>query len=163
MGPQVWAANHRTRSAARTSPLVEAAQLARPCRVTQLAERLCFDLPDTLPGDGEARADFLERHVGTLPDAEAQAKHLLFPGGERAENLAGLAAQVGGDHGIGGGHRPLVLEEVAEMAVLLLPDRRLERDRLARDAQDATDLLGRQLHLAADLLRGRLAPELLHQ
>ena len=49
------------------------------------------------------------------------------------------------------------------MAVLLLADRRLERDRLPRDAQHAPDLLGRQLHRAADLLGGRLASELLHQ
>ena len=47
--------------------------------------------------------------------------------------------------------------------VLLLADRRLERDGLLGDLQDLADLVERQLHLLRDLFRSRLAADLLHQ
>ena len=60
--------------------------------------------------------------------------------------------------------RPLqlvVLDEVAEARVLLVADRRLERDRLLRDLQDLLDALRRDLHLERDLLVRRVALQLL--
>ena len=71
--------------------------------------------------------------------------------------------------GLGGGQRAAVLDEVAEVGVLLLADRGLERDRLLRDLDDLADLLGRDLDLLAlghrlgDLLDRRLAAELLEE
>ena len=53
----------------------------------------------------------------------------------------------------------LVLDEVAELGVLLLADRLLERDRMLRHAQDLADILGRHLELLGDLLREGLASE----
>src|SRR4030095_3432912 len=143
------------------SAFVEAPQLPRPRRVAQLAQRLRLDLPDALPRDRETHPDLLERQVRSLPDAEAQAEHLLLARRERGQHLPGLAAEVRGDHGLRRGDGGLVLDEVTEVAVLLLTDRRLERDRLAREPQHATDLLRRQLHARADLLRRGLAPQFL--
>src|SRR5262245_7269217 len=122
-----------------TSPLVEAAQLPRPCRMAQLAQCLRLDLPDALPGDREPRADLLEGEVAALADAEAQAQDLLLARRQRAEDPARLAAEIRREHGVGWRHGGFVLDEVTEVAVLLLADRRLERDRFPRDPEHAPD------------------------
>ena len=57
----------------------------------------------------------------------------------------------------------VVLDEVAQLGLLLLADRLLERDRLLRHAQDVAHLARRALELARDLLRQRLAAELLDE
>ena len=59
--------------------------------------------------------------------------------------------------------RLAVLDEVAELAVLFLADRRLEADRLLADLEDLADALRGHLHLLADLLGRGLAAELLQQ
>src|SRR5690349_5154363 len=99
----------------------------------ELAECLRLDLPDPLARDREPRADLLERVVGALSDPEPETEDLLLARRERREDLLRLVLQVERDHGVGGGDRVLVLDEVAEARVLLLADRRLQRDRLLRD------------------------------
>src|SRR5262245_2520682 len=121
----------------RRLPLVEAAEIAGTGEVAELAEGLRLDLPDALARHVEAGADLLERVVGPLAEAEAQAEHLLFARRERRQHPPGLVAEVHGDDRLDRRQRVLVLDEVAEMAVLVLADGRLERDRLAADAQDA--------------------------
>src|SRR5450631_1157430 len=101
--------------------------------------------------------------VRLLPDAEPHAQHLLFPRRERRQHLAGLLGEVHGDDRVGRRDDALVLDEVTEVRVLFLADRRFQRDRLLRDLQDLADLVERQLHLLGDLFRRRLAPQLLHQ
>src|SRR6266702_8682562 len=98
-----------------------------------------------------------------LHDAEAHAEHLLLARGERREHLPRLLGEVHVDDRVGGRDDGLVLDEVAEVAVLLLADGRLERDGLLRDLEDLADLVERQLHLERDLLRRRLATQVLHQ
>src|SRR5262245_2067535 len=165
MGPVgAQAENHcRAVSARDCSRFVEAPELASARRMAQLAQRLRLDLPDPLPGDREAQPDLLQRQVGRLPDPEPEPQDLLLTRRERAQDLTGLAAQVARQRRVEGGDRPLVLDEVAEVAVVLLPDRCLERDRLAGDAEHTPDLVGRQLHMGTDLLGRGLAPELLDE
>ena len=59
--------------------------------------------------------------------------------------------------------RLVVGDEVPEVAVLFLADRRLEGDRLLRDLDDLADLVRRDEHPLSDLLRRRLATKLLEQ
>src|SRR5581483_2683426 len=134
-----------------------------PARVAQLAQRLRLDLPYALARDGEFLADLLQRVVGFLADAEAHAQHLLFARRERREHLARLFLKIDVHDRVGRRHDALVLDEVAEMAVLLLADGRLERDRLFGDLQNFADLVQRDLHLRGDLLGRRLAADLLDQ
>src|SRR3546814_14622897 len=54
----------------------EGAQMLASRRVAQLAQRLGFDLTDSLAGDIELLADFLEGVVGVHVDAEAHAQYL---------------------------------------------------------------------------------------
>ena len=61
--------------------------------MAQLAQRLGLDLADALAGDREVLADFLERVLAAVGEAEAQAQHLLLARRERVEDLVGLLAQ----------------------------------------------------------------------
>src|SRR5262245_8851751 len=131
--------------------------------MAELAQRLGFDLADALAGYRKACPDLFERMVGALADPEAEPQHLLLPGRERGEDLPGLAVQAARDRGLVGRDGRLILDEIAEMAVLVVAERRFEGDRLARDLHHPADLVGGELHATADLLGARLAPELLHQ
>src|SRR5438094_8275406 len=57
----------------------------------------------------------------------------------------------------------VVGDEVPEVRILFLADRRLERDRLLRDLDDLADFVGGDENPLGDLLGGRLAAELLKE
>src|SRR5208283_4686975 len=123
--------------------LLEALEVARSAGLAQLAQRLGLDLPDTLAGDGELLADFLERVVGFLADAEAHAQDLLLARGERGQHLARLLAEVALDGGLDGGRREFVLDKIAKRTFFLVADRRFERDRFLDDLEHLLDLVER--------------------
>ena len=56
--------------------------LPRPARMLQLAQRLGFDLADTLAGDRELLPNLLQRVIGVYADAEAHAQHAFLARGE---------------------------------------------------------------------------------
>ena len=94
--------------------------------MAQLAQSLRLNLADALACDVKFFPDFLQRMHAAVRQAVAQAQHALLPRRERLQHARQLLAQ----HGIGRGVRRLlglvVLNEVAEVAVILLADRRLE-------------------------------------
>src|SRR5262247_2286110 len=135
------------------SRLEEAPELLRARRMAQLAERLGLDLPDALARDGEILADLLERVLAPVREAEAEAQDLFLARRQRVQDLVRLLAQAQADHALDGRADLLVLDEVAEVAVLLLADRRLEGDRLLRDLEHLAHLVHRHFHLDGDLLR----------
>src|SRR6516162_4838083 len=143
--------------------LDERAQPLAPRRMAELSQRLGLDLPDALAGHLEVLTHLLERVVRLLPDAEPHPEDLLLARRQRGQHLPGLLGQVHVDDRIRGRDQALVLDEVAEVGVLLLTDGRLEADGLLRDLEDLADLVQRELHLLRDLLRRGLAADLLHQ
>src|SRR6188768_3523609 len=66
--------------------LEKRAELPRPRRVAELAQRLGFDLADALAGDGEVLADLLERVLAAVANAEAHLDHLLLARRERFQD-----------------------------------------------------------------------------
>src|SRR2546422_7918258 len=130
--------NHELRAS-----LQERLQLPAAGRVAQLAERLRLDLPDALAGDREALAHFLERVLAAVADAKPHLDHLLLAGRQRLEDGLGLLLQIQVDDSLGGRHDLTILDEVAEMRILLLANRRLERDRLLSDLEHLADLRDR--------------------
>ena len=70
--------------------------------MTQLAQRLGFNLPDALARDLEALAHFFERVLGAIFEAEAHLDDALFARRERAQHLRGVLLQVDADHGLRG-------------------------------------------------------------
>src|SRR4051794_22512289 len=144
-------------------------RLARVAEALGLGERLellegvVLDLADALARDVEGAADLLQRVRTGAREAEAHLDDLALALREGVERLAHvLAAQVrrrGLERGLG----VLVLDEVAELGLLLLADRLLQRDRLLGHAQDLAHLARGALELTRDLLRGRLPAELLNE
>src|SRR5262249_49780796 len=90
---ELWA-----RTILRRPSFEERPKLARARRMTQLAERLRFDLPDPLAGDGEALTDLFERVLAAVADAEAHLDHLLLARRQRLEHRLGLLLEVQVDH-----------------------------------------------------------------
>src|SRR5215471_8507855 len=141
----------------------ERLQLLRARRVPELPQRLRLDLPDPLARHVEGPADFLERVLGAVADAEPHLEDLLLARRQGLQDPARLLLQVRDEDRVDGREDAPVLDEVAQMRILLLADRGLERDGLLRDLHDLADLGDRHVHALGDLLRIRLAAELLHE
>src|SRR2546422_8282890 len=135
------------------SGLQEAPELLRTRRVPELAQRLGLDLPDPLAGDREVLPDFFQRVLATVGEAEPEPQHLLLARREGVEDLVRLLPEREADDRLDGRDDLLVLDEVAQVAVLLLADRRLQRDGLLRDLQHLAHLVHGDVHLRRDLLR----------
>src|ERR1017187_6823024 len=112
--------------------------------MTQLAQRLCLDLPDTFSSDSKRLAD-------------------LFARRERAQDLSRLVLEVDIDHRIRRGDNAAILDEVAQMRIFLFANRRFEGDRLLRDLQHFADFRHGNIHPLGDLFRRRFASQFLHQ
>src|SRR4051812_9870383 len=97
------------------SAFEERAQFTRSRRMTQLAQRFGFDLPDPLAGDREILADFLERVFAAVADAEPHLDDLFLTRGQGLQDRLGLLLEIQVDHRIGGGDHLAILDEVAEM------------------------------------------------
>src|SRR5581483_12333220 len=111
----------------------ERTQHAAAARELELAQRLGLDLPDTFASHGELLPDFLECVVGIHADAESHAQDALLARRQRGQYARRAFAQIALDRRLERDDRVLVLDEVAEVRILLVADRRLERDRLLGD------------------------------
>src|SRR5208283_5594847 len=125
----------------------KAPQLPAAARVLQFAQGLGLDLADALARDRELLADLLERMVGVHADAKAHAQDALLAWGERGEHPRRRLAQVRLDRCVDRQDGVLVLDEVAEVRILLVADWRLEADRLLGDLQNLADLFERHRKL----------------
>src|SRR5205814_5744519 len=141
-----------------SSILDEGLQIAPAQGMPQLTQRLCLDLPDAFPGDRKALADFLQRVLAFLADAEAQPQDLLLLGAERRQRALHLMCQVLRHQRFVGRARRLVLEEITALRVFA--DRRLERERLPRRLEDEPNLLRGHARTLRELFRRRLTAHL---
>src|SRR5438309_3018119 len=157
------ASNVRNPGGWRRDLLQVVAELFRARRVAELAQRLGLDLADALAGDPEPLAHLFQRALVTVDQPESQLQHPPLAWRERVEDVLHLGVEHGERSRVGRRDRLAVLDEVAEVRILLLADGRLERDRVLRNLDDLPHLLGRDPHLLADLLVARLAAELLEQ
>src|SRR5438552_1032109 len=136
-------------------------ELAAPRGVPQLAQRLRLDLTDALACDVELTAHLFERAGAPVLETETQLQHAPLPAGESLEDRLDLLLEELVRRGIARRQGLVVGDEVPEVRILFLADRRLERDRLLRDLHDLAHLVGGDEHPLCDLLGGRFAAELL--
>src|SRR5215468_9674666 len=119
---------HGPRSGPLADCLQKRLQLLRPRGVPELPQGLRLDLPDALARDVEGAADLLERVLGAVAHAEAHLEHLLLARRQRLQDAARLLLQVRHEHRVDRREHAAILDEVAQMRILLLADRGLERD-----------------------------------
>src|SRR5580692_8147895 len=98
-------------------------QLPRARRVSQLPQRLGFDLPDSFARDGERLAYFFQGVFTAVFQTEAHLDYFFFARGERAQDLASLVLEVHVDYRFGRGDYGAVFDEVAEVRVFLFANR----------------------------------------
>src|SRR5689334_20752727 len=65
----------------------EGAEAVAAAGVAQFAEGFCFDLADALAGDREVLADFFERVLAAVLEAEAHLDDFFFARAEGFQNL----------------------------------------------------------------------------
>src|SRR6185295_12441040 len=126
----------------------------------QLLQRLVLDLADALARDVERPPDLVERARVLAAEAVAQLEHAALAVGEVLQRLAQglLGEDLRG--ALVGRLGPLVGDELAELGLLLVADRLLERDRRLGRALDRVDLLGVDPRVLGDLLGRGLAAKL---
>src|SRR5947207_12445804 len=113
----------------------ELLELLAPLRVAQLGQRLGFDLADALPGDAELLADLFERAGLAVDQPEPQLHDLLLPVRQLAESLLDRLGQHAAGGHLGRGVGTGVLYEVGEVGVVLLHQRRVERQQVQGNAR----------------------------
>ena len=131
--------------------------------MAQLEQRLALDLPDPLAGDAELLTDLLQRAGPPVGQAEAQLDDRLLPVGQLVQHVAELLLEQQEGRGVDRDNRVHVLDEVTQVGVVGRSHRGVQRHRLASQALDLDDLGSREVQGCAELLRGRLATELLEQ
>src|SRR5665648_223765 len=98
--------------------------------MAQFAERLALDLPDPLASHAELATHFLEGAGMAVVEAEPELYHFALALREAVEHLAELLLQHRERCSLGRYDGLRVLDEVTELGVLFLADRRLQRDGL---------------------------------
>src|SRR3954452_16472221 len=138
----------------------DVAELLRLGQRLQLLQRLVLDLADALARDVERAADLVERARVLAAEPVAELEHAALAVAQILEGLEEcfLGEDLGGPLVWGLG--PLVGDELAELGLLLVAHRLLERDRGLGRALDRVDLLRVDAGGVGDLLVGGLAAEL---
>ena len=126
----------------------------------ELAQGLGFDLADTFAGDRELLANLFQRVVGIHADAETHTQDTFLTRGQGRQHAGRGLAQIGLDGRIDRQDSVLVLDEITEMAVFLVTDRRFQRDRLLGDLHHLAHLLERHGELFGQFFRRRLTTDL---
>src|SRR5437667_12735368 len=109
--------------------------------MAELAERLGLDLADPLAGHIEVATHLFERATAPVLEAESQLEHAPLARCEAVEHSLHLLLEELVAGGIGRGDACQVWDEVTQVGVLLLADRRLQADRLLADLHDLAHLL----------------------
>src|SRR5689334_13375097 len=140
--------------------LSHVAELLRLGQRLKLLERLVLDLPDPLARHVERAADLVERARMLAAEAVAQLEDAALAVAQVLQRLA--QSLLGEDLGRALVRRlgALVGDELAELRLLLVADRLLERHRRLGRALDRVDLLRVDARDLGDLLGRGLAPEL---
>src|SRR5437773_239320 len=116
--------------------LEEAVELPNAGRMAHFAQRFGLDLADSLARDLELRAHFLQRARIAVTQAEAQFQHLALPLVQTRQHVAQFILEQTEARLLRWAFARLVLDEIADVRVFTVADRRLKRYRLLGHFQD---------------------------
>ena len=92
-------------------------------RPAELSQRLGFDLANPFTRYVELPAHLLESMLLAYTDSEAHAQDALLPRGQAREQVGDHIAKVPVHGEVDGLNGAFILDEVAALAVILVPDR----------------------------------------
>src|SRR4029078_3826353 len=122
-------------------------------------QALVLDLTDPLPRHVERAADLVEGPWLLAVEPLAELEHRSLARRERAENRPERVAPERPLRRLVRKRRRLVGEEVAELGLVVVPHRLLERHGSLRGAANLLHLVEAEVEVAGDLRRRRLAGE----
>src|SRR5579871_5374166 len=131
--------------------------------MAQFAQGLGFDLANAFAGHTERLANLLERPLRAVLDSKTHPDDLLFPRTERSQHVGSPLLSVYVEERLRGRDLRLIFDEVAEVGISFLTDRRLQRDRRPHDLSHLANLSLGNVHLLGDLRRGGFASQALDQ
>src|SRR6185312_1686054 len=130
------------------------AQPPSPLRSAKLPQRLRLDLTNALAGHVELLPDFLKRVLPLAAYPKSKPDYFLLFGRKRLQDSGRLIPHVRLDHGVNRRADPAVFDQVAESRFAIAADRRLQRDRVARNGLQLLHFLDRNVHASADFFIG---------
>src|ERR1022692_5064256 len=139
--------------------LQKTVQLPQARGMAHLAERLGLNLPDAFAGDIELLADLLQRARVAIPQAKTQLQNPALAFVQAAQHVAQFALQEAETGQVQRAFGGLVLDEIAEVRILAVAHRRLQRDRLLCHFQDGTHPVHGQLEFIGQFLRRGFAAQ----
>ncbi len=125
----------------------------------QFPQSLGLNLADAFARDRELLADFFQRVVGVHADAEAHAQDALFARRQTRQNPRRGFSQIRLDRRFDRQNGVSVFDEVAEVRIFFVANRRLKRDGLLGDFQNLAHFFERHGELFSQLFRRRLAAD----
>src|SRR5262249_41556870 len=141
----------------------EALELAAADGMLQLAYGLGLDLADPLARHLEDAAHLLQRVGVAVAETVTQLDDLPLAVGQRLQHLLDLVLEHLLRRGLHRRFGRVVLDEVAEIAVLAFADRPIQADGVPADLQHPASLLHADARGLGRFLNGRLAAHLLQQ
>ena len=118
----------------------------------ELAEGLCFNLPDTLARHPENLAHLLERMRGVVPETEAHTQNTFFLWAQSIEHLVDLLSQVTIDHRFQRRGRFFIFDECPQLRIPL-PNMIFQGHSAFGDFEGIFDFLNLQPGILGDLFR----------
>src|SRR6266699_6090065 len=115
-------------------------QLAAAAGMAQFAQSLSLNLTNAFASDVELFADFLQCAAAAIIQAEAQLEHFAFALRQAVKHIFHLLFEQLMAGGIGRSKRRVILNEVTQVAIVLLADWRLETYRLLANLDDLAHL-----------------------
>ncbi len=106
----------------------------------KLPQRLSFDLTNTFTGNRKLLTNLFEGMISVHANPKTHTQNTFFTRGERCQNARGGFTQVGLNRCIKRLNGVFIFDEIAKMAVFLVPDRGFERDRLFGNFQNLANL-----------------------
>ena len=129
----------------------------------QLPQSLRLNLPNTFARHGKRLPHFFQSVLAAVIQPKPHLDHFLFARRQRFQDGRSLFLQTEVDNRVRRRNHRLVLDEIPQMRILFLADRRLQRNRFLRDFQNLAHLRHRNIHALGDFFRSRLAPQFLNQ